>query len=136
MEDTGAVNTMILMSDLDTITQAGGSPHFSAFEDFQTAAGSIRRPVFYLKARLLGQDWQNAPNLEATHGLQVNHLTDTDKIIPVVVSPSEATGGFRLLGPFLREYFFTGSAPDGRGNLVIASNKTGMVQNIPAVNLP
>lgn len=96
----------------------------------------VQRPVYRILVKMLSRNFQNAPNLQAVQGLQYNYLGQAEMPLDVVIHPDNAVGDIRLLGPFLREYFFTGSAPDGQGNLMISTNKTGIVRNIPAIPPP
>jgi hypothetical protein len=135
-EDTGASISSILQSDLELLEFAGGNRFFVREVFIQTPAGPINRPVYYVFTKLLGQNFQNTLDPQIIPHLQVNHLGSATMGLEVAAAPDADAGGIRLLGPFLREYFFTATAPDGQGNLVVATNKTGVLQNIPAVQPP
>jgi len=124
LDATGSNYPSICKSDLQTLVADGGSILNKDILNVNTANGvAVFRTVEIL----------------ITLAHQLPGITNPIARMNGLIHPGTYNHGIsplRMSGPWMRRFFYTGTTPDGNSTLVVANNKTGITNNMPAVQLP
>ncbi|PGH27108.1 hypothetical protein AJ80_01295 [Polytolypa hystricis UAMH7299] len=117
LDDTGAAYLSVRDTDLGRLGYCNNYAYKKGWRRMRTANGVVNKQKLGIEVRLL-----------MLSGNYIQGFQETD-----AVAHRGPTYGSYLSGLFVRKSLFTGTCPDGNGNLVVSVKKHGITANIDVV---
>jgi hypothetical protein len=123
LHDTGSTYMSLFNGDVQLLQLGGGQLlHFP--------------PIQVMAAN--NTHWVNCIQVQVSITANIGNEIIPWRTITAIVYPGNWTsnGPSQMSGMFLRHNLFTATAPDGQGNPIISTRKTGIVRSLPAIQNP